>query len=372
MKIRQLQADRKRDVEQFSRFPFELYQNCSFWVPPLSSELKLVFDRKRFPFYRHSEADFFVAESEGQTLGRIAVLHHRNYSAYHGQETAFFYYFDVVEDLDAARGLFQAAFDWAKNRNIQTILGPKGFLRSSGLGALVEGFDHLPAVGIAYNYPYYDAFIKDSGFEKLTDYLSGYMAGSHQLPERVREVAEKVKERNHFWIKTFSSKQEIKTWIPKVEEVHQQAFAHNPGFTPSTSEEFDLLANNIIQIADPHLIKLIMKDDQVAGFMIIYANISTALQKSRGDIWPFGWLYLLKAMRDPKAVDINGLGLLPAYQGLGCNALLYTEVENTLRAANVDQVEIVQVDEANFKSRSDMETMGVTWYKRHRTYQKTL
>ena len=33
---------------------------------------------------------------------------------------------------------------------------------------------------------------------------------------------------------------------------------------------------------------------------------------------------------------------------------------------------MVQIDERNFKSKSDMETMGVNWYKRHRTYQQDI
>jgi GNAT superfamily N-acetyltransferase len=371
MRVRKLDTSLRQDYRQFAGFPFELYRDDPLWVPPLESEMKLVFDRSKHPFYRHSTADFFVAESEGQTLGRIAILHHRNYSDEHKIPTGFIYYFECVNDLQAAGALLETAHDWARQRGLQEIIGPKGFLRSSGIGLLVEGFEYRPAIGIPYNPPYYAAFLENAGFSKVTDHLSGILTKDLTLEPRVYEVAEKVKLRNRFWIKTFASKSEMRAWAPRIERVHHQAFRNNPGYYPTTPEEFTLMADNMISVADPRLVKLIMRDEDIVGFVIAYADISAALQKSRGRLWPIGWYYIMREFKRTKSVNLNGLGLLPEYQGLGSNALLYTEVEKTLRQFNFDNGEIVQVDETNYKSRSDMETLGVRWIKRHRTYHFT-
>jgi GNAT superfamily N-acetyltransferase len=372
MRIRLLNIEKQHDTQLFIHFQSELYRGCSQWVPPLHSEMQLVMDRSRHPFYQHSEADFFIAESEGQVLGRIAVLYNHLFCEYHKQATAFFYYFESIHDPEVSAGLFNAALDWCRVRQVKSILGPKGFSRSSGLGLLIEGFEYSPAVGIPYNLSYYPALVEQIGFKKETDHLSGYLDKIQHFPENVYTIADKVQQRSKFWVKTFRNKAEMRRWIPAVEIVNQKAFQNNPGYYPSTPEEFQLLANGMIQIADPHLIKLIMHEDNVAGFIIAYANISNALRESHGRMWPWGWLWLARDMKRSKQVDLNGVGLLPEYQGLGGNALLYTELEKTLREFNFEQAEIIQVDERNFKSKSDMERLGVHWSKRHRTYRLDL
>jgi len=128
----------------------------------------------------------------------------------------------------------------------------------------------------------------------------------------------------------------------------------------------------MIQAADPRLLKLIMKDDEVAGFIISYADISMAIQRTKGKMWPLGWVDLLLEKNRTKIVNMNGLGLLPKYQGLGSNALLYTEVEKTIRDFGFEHAEIVQVDERNFKSKSDSDVLGVIWHKKHRTYNMAI
>ena len=133
MRIRKLDPRSSNDVRQFIDFPFQIYQNCQQWVPTLESEIKLVFDHDKHPFYQHSEGDFFVVESEGDTLGKIAVLQNRNYCAHHHEQIGFFYYFDVAEDFEAAKLLFNAAMTWCKDKGIKYLYGPRGFLRADGI-----------------------------------------------------------------------------------------------------------------------------------------------------------------------------------------------------------------------------------------------
>ena len=370
MQIKTIQTSDKKEVNRFIRFPFELYKGNPYWVPPLQGEMESVMNRQTHPFYTHSNADFFTVEDNGKTLGRIAVLKNENFCKHHQAEVAFFYYFDCVDDLQVSQMLFDAASEWARSHTATLLMGPKGFLRSAGQGLLVEGFDVLPAMGIPYNLSYYARLIEAAGFEKETDHVSGYL--NHHLTPKLHQAADRVLARGQFSIKKFNSRKDMISMVPIVDYVHKKAFENNPGFYPSTPEEFDLIAKNIIAIADPRMIKIIMHNGDVAGFVVAYRNINQAIQKTKGRLYPFGWMTLLNAKRTAKTADLNGLGLLPEYQGLGGNVLLYSEVEKVLASSGMVSGEIVQVDERNFRSRSDMEFMEVIWNKRHRTYKKSV
>ncbi len=372
MRVRRLDPSNSSDVQQFVGLPFGLYRNCQQWVPPLVNDMRALFNRDRHPFYRHSEAEFFVAEEAGQTVGRIAVLENRNYNAHNGSRAALFYYFESVEDRAVARSLFDAAFGWAQERGLNKVIGPKGFVGTDGLGLLVEGFEHRPAMGIPYNYAYYVDLLADSGFQKRGDLLSGYLSGREELPERFCELADKVKARRGLRIHQFSSKAEMRRWLERGAVVLNEAFAGSPDFYPITDEEFQLAAEQMLALIDPRLIKLVMKGEKIVGFLFGFPDVSAALQRCRGQLWPLGWFQILRELRRTKWVNMNGLGLLPDYRGVGGNILLYTEMTKTVKEFGFEHVESVQVGEENSKSLEENQIFGVRWYKRHRVYQRAL
>lgn len=371
MRVRKLDTTQSRERERFVDFEFELYKGNPYWVPPLRNDALKKLDSSRHPYYEHSTADFFIVEDAGKTAGRVAMLDNRRYNDYRGSKTAFFGYFEVVESSEASAALLETAVDWATARGLDMIIGPRGLVGIDG-SVLVEGFDHRPALTIPYNYPYYDRLIKESGFEKDADYLSGYTTGDHVLPERVEALAERVKERRGFTIKTFKSRGEIREWIPRALEVHRQAMSELHSYYPPTEAETREVINTLLTIADPGLIKLVMKGDDIAGFIISYHDVSAGLQKANGRLFPFGWAYVLWDRRQTDWANVNGLGLLPQYRGVGANVILYSELAKTIREYGFKHVDIVQVNEDNFSSRSDMETLGVEWYKRHRHYKRVL
>ncbi len=368
MKVRPIDPDNKGDVDRFVSLPYELYRDCEQWVPPLRSEMEHILDARRHPFYEHSTAEFFVAECDGQVLGRVAALDNHNFNRHHGSQTAFFGYFETVDDPEVASKLLDEVVGWSLGRGMDHIIGPRGVIGIDGT-VLVEGFEHRPALGIPYNYPYYDSHIKQAGFTKDTDYLSGYIPGSSTLPDRVYAIAEKVKARRGFWIKTFQSKREIRAWIPRALEIHRQAMGTLHSYYPPTQREADLILETLLQVGDPRLIKLVMKQDNVAGFILAFPDVSAALQKMNGSIWPFGWFHFLREQRTTRWVNVNAVGLLPAYRGVGANTLLYAELAKTINESGYDHVDVMQVEENNINSTADMAALGVQWYKRHRHYQ---
>lgn len=372
VEIHKVDTTEPGDVKRFVRFPFRLYRGCPQWVPPLVSSARKQLDRERHPFYRHSDADFFLALQRGEVVGRIAVLEPRRRNAYRDRQGAFFYLFETVEDIEVARALFAAAFDWARRRRLEEISGPDGLLPGDGLGVLVKGFEHRPAMGIVYNYPYYDAFIKDSGFHKQTDYYSCYVPGDFCLPERICRIAEKIKERRGFQVLCFESKDELRAIAPRVIDAYNAAFSENREFVPMTGDDAKKIAQRLIDLTQPELVKLVAKGDEIIGFALGFPDVSAALQRCKGRLWPLGWALLLWESRHTCWVNFNGGGVLPKYQGLGVNAVLYAELYKVFREREFLHADIVQVNERNTKMVQEMEALGADFYKAHRIYERAL
>jgi hypothetical protein len=372
MQIRKIDTENKYDVNRFLQFPFDLYKESNEWVPPFISDVKKTMNRKKHPFYEHSTAAFFLSQKNGHTLGRLAVLDNRKYNELQKQKTAFFFYFESVDDKVVSQALFDEGKKWAQQRGLNKIIGPMGFMQGDGIGLLVKGFDNRPAIGISYNFPYYDDLLKKTDFKKKTDYFSGYLPGTHELPQRFYDIAEKVKAKRNFRIKSFKNKNELKQWIPRIQKLYNESFSDNFEHYPISEKEAEIIADKLLAIANPKLIKLVMKGDEIIGFLFAFVDISAGIQKTKGRIFPFGWITLKREFSRTKWVNFNGTGLLPGHRGVGANAVLYTEIANTVKQYGFEHADIVQVEEKNIKSLGDMKAIGVEWYKKHRVYEKII
>ncbi len=370
MNVRMIDPASRKDMKEFIRLPFDLYRDSPHWTPPLVSDIKQVMNRRKHPFYRHSDADFFLVERNGLAIARLAMLENRKYNDYQGERTAFFYYFDAANNADAVKALFEEAWAWTQQRELDRIVGPIGFLQGDSHGVLVEGFEHPPALGQAYNFPYYNRLLKQAGFVKKMDYFSGYLPGDYQLSERFFAIAERVKASRDFRIKSFRNKRELRQWISRIQEVYNRAFSNALGYRPLSEEEAVAVADRLLAISDPRLIKLVLKGDEIVGFLFAFVDVTAGIRRAKGKMWPWGWRHILREFKRSEWVNINGTGLAPGHRGVGANAVLYTEIANTIKAHGFKHADVVQISEKNAKSMGDMQAIGVQWYKKHRVYEK--
>jgi len=373
MNIRKIDTANRKETRQFVQFPNELYRHCPQWVPlPLSDGLTQL--NRRGAFFLHSEADFFVAEDGDHILGRICIMENRHYNDFHQARHAFFYLFDAIDDVEVARSLFEVAIEWSRARGLDTLVGPKGFVPFDGIGMLYQGFEHRPAMGVPYNHAYYNRFMEALGFEKEIDFTSFHVdARAFKMPERIHRVAQRVQERRQLRVKTFASQAEVRRWVPALVETYNKVFVNNWEYVPVTFEETTELTKRMLQIVQPKHIKLILnRYDEVVGFLLTFLDISEALQRTGGKLFPFGWLRLLIALQRTRWINVNGMGILEEYQGLGGNAILYHELEKTLRQGGFEQADLVQMADTVIHMLADVRTMGAKPYKVHRVYRQVI
>jgi hypothetical protein len=373
--IEKVDTDNKSQVKRFVQFYYDLYKGCHQWVPPLFMDAYLPLNRKKHPFFEHSEADFFLAVREGKVVGRICAGENKLFNEYHKTRKAQFYFFDTVDDLEVVKTLFGAAFDWARQRGLDTMIGPKGLSPFDGYGVQVEGFEHRQMMTMMnYNYDYYPKLVEAMGFEKEVDFVSCYLpAEAFQIPERVERIAKWAMQRGNLWVKNFKSKKELVGWAQRIGRTYNKTFIKNWEYYPFTQGDVDYAVQNVFMVADHRLIKLIMHGDEIVGFLFAFPDASAALQRAKGHLFPFGIVDLLLEMKRTKTVSGNGMGVLPEYQGTGGNALLYYELGKTvLDNYNFKFVEMTQVAETTKQMRADLKNLNGVEYKNHRVYRKEI
>jgi hypothetical protein len=372
--VRKIDTRSKAQVRRFVNLPFRLYAGHPLWVPPLRMDIELMLNRQKHPFYEHSDADFFIAARDGRNVGRVAALENRRFNDHHKTRQAQFYLFECENDPETMGALFEQIFAWARARGLERVVGPKGFGPLDGYGLLVEGFEHRPMMTMMnYNYDYYPRLLEGLGFEKEVDFVSCYLsADSFRLPERVHSIAGRVQRRGALRVRRFASKRELVAWAGRIGDAYNKAFVNNWEYYPLTEREVKFVVDNLMLVADHRLIKIITHDDDVVGFLFGFPDVSGALQRAKGGLFPFAIFDLLLEMRRTKWVALNGAGILPEFQGRGGNALLYSEMEKTIREFNFQHADLTQVAESAVQMRQDLINLGGKPYKNHRVYTRSL
>jgi hypothetical protein len=372
--IEKIDTTSKAQVRRFVQLPFQIYRNDPLWVPPIRIESEAQLNRSKYPFYEHSPADFFIAVRDGRDVGRIAAIENTRFNKHHGTHKAQFYFYECIDEQEIADLLFERVFDWAHTRGLDTIIGPKGLGPLDGYGLLIDGFEQRQMMTMmSHNPRYYVQQLENLGFSKEVDFISCYLnSKTMRVPERVRRIAERVQQRDFLRVHRFRTIRELKAWSARIGSAYNKAFAYNWEYYPLTDREIAYVVSTLVTIADPKLIKIILHDEDVVGFLFAFPEAGRAIQRSQGRLLPWGIFALMLEMRRTKWVSINAAGVLPEFQGHGGNALLYTEIDKTIQEQKFDHSALYQVAETAVEMRRDLEHLGGVAYKNHRVYTRQI
>ncbi len=259
------------------------------------------------------------------------------------------------------------------------MIGPKGFSVFDGLGLLVEGFAHRPAFGLPYNLPYYGALIESAGFVGTGDIVSGYLSASAPFPDRIHRLSELVQRRRGLQVKSFRRRRDLRALASRLRGLYNAALVAGSGNVPLTEEEARTLANQLLWFADPRLIKLVVRTgeaggagEEPVGFLFAYPDISAAVQRTRGRLFPFGWLDMWLELRRTKWININGAAIVEQYRGLGGTAILFSEMHKSVIEGGYEHADLVQIGVDNANMQRELSGLGIDFYKTHRLYAQRL
>ena len=368
--IVQIASPNGRWAREFIRFPHRLYARCDQWVPWFDRSTRNVL-AKRHPFFDHAEGEYYVAIRDGRTVGRIGVFENGNRS---DDRTCDFYFFDTIDDLSVSSALFDAAFVWARRRGLPTVVGPKLFGAMSGQGILVDGFEHPAAMTMMnYNYPYYQRHLEAAGFTKRKDYVSAQIEPqTYELPDKIRRIAEITLARGRFKVLRFKNVRELRGIGSRVGSIYNSVLASfNEGHVLS-DREIEAAITDLMMIADPKLIKILTYNERIVGFLLAFPDLSRAIRSSRGRLTPLSVFRLKREFRRTDRFIVNGIGILPEFQRLGGNALMYYELAQTSKEqkGRFVHAEMTQIAESTELMLGDMATLGGMVYKKHRLFER--
>ncbi len=380
MSLEIVKVETNKQLKEFIKVAWKVYENEPNWVPWLYFERLEFFDREKNPFFKHGEADYFIARRDGRAVGTVAAIVNHRHNEFHNENVAHFGVFELLNDPEAGQALLDTACDWARERGKDKILGPASFSSNDEWGLLIEGFDRPPVVLTPYNPPYYREFIEAAGFGKAMDL---YAWDNHTterlkpggLPEKLIRIIDKVKKRYNLTIRTIN----MKDWDNEVEtlkRIYQSAWEKNWGFVPFTDEEIDHLAANLKPLVDPRIIFFVEKDGQPVGMAISLPDVGEILHKIRpGPSLIGSYLAALRMIlnkRKPNRIRVWALGVLEEYRGKGIDGLLYYETARAAAPCGYEWAEASWILENNDAMNRPIELLGSEIYKRYRVYEKTL
>ena len=362
-------SDKKSFIKEFINFPKTLYKNESKWVPWFDIDMKQILTKKH-PFFLHSSGEFFLAKDKDKTIGRICVVSNIRYQKQHMRSCAHFFFLDAVEDIKVFKLLLKTAGNWGKEHGQNLLEGPLLFGGTCGSGILIEGYNlSAPMTMMPYNFPYYKEIIEKLGFKKYFDTIGADISpGKFEIPSRIEALSDKVIARGRFKVVKFKNKRAILKKADKIAALYNETLGDHPEDYPLTDEELNQVKKDLMTVASPDLIKILEYDDKIVGYLFAFADISNTLRKNKGKLSIIGVLRLILSLKNTKKVLFNGMGILPEYQRLGGNALLYHELAKTVRSRNFIEAEIVQIAESTEMMLKDIQKLGSKINKIHRIY----
>lgn len=332
----------KKELKQFVKFNIELYKDCPYHVPGLVEEEMVTLDRKKNPAFELCDSVYFLAYKGDKVVGRIAGMINRRSNETWNQKHARFGFMDFIDDNEVVDALFAAVEKWAKEQGMDAMHGPMGFTDMDHEGMLVEGFDQMGTMAAIYNYPYYPQQIERLGYVKDQDWHEFKIYIPDGVPEKHLRIGEIVKKKYGLKIIKFKKTKEIMPYAQRIFETLNESYAPLYGFARLTQQQIDYYVKMYIPMLRLDLITIIVReeDDAVVGFGISLPNLSEAMRKAKGHLFPFGWIYLLKALKTkPKVIDLYLTGVLPEFQNKGVNALLFNDLIPVYRSLGVEYAE---------------------------------
>ncbi|RVT71374.1 GTP cyclohydrolase [Flavobacterium sufflavum] len=327
----------KKELTEYIKFPFSLYKDNEFWVPPLIADELESFDKTKNPAFENAEAYFYLAYKDGKIAGRItAIINWAEVNDQHKKKVRFGW-FDVINDINVTEALLEKVYELGRKNNLEYVEGPMGFSNLDKVGVLTEGFDQLGTMITWYNHPYYASHFEQLGYVVEKEYIESKFPFSNVQPEFFQKANELVKKRYQLTPLNFKSTKEVMPYVDKMFDLFNESYSKLSSFVAISDVQKEYFKKKYISFINPEYIKFIEdKDKNIIAFGIVMPSFSRALQKANGKLFPFGIFHLLKAKKQSKDLIFYLIGVHPEYQNKAVTAVIFNEYYETFKAKGIE------------------------------------
>jgi GNAT superfamily N-acetyltransferase len=363
-------------LNTFIKLPWRLYRNERNWVAPLLMDVKKRLDQKKNPFFKHTEAQYFLAYRGSEPVGRISAHIDRNLNEFQDNEWGLFGWFECEDDPEAARALLATAELWLRERGRDRMVGPMDFTTNDECGLLIDGHERPPIILCPWHHPYYQRlFEQDIGMAKAMDlYMwSLHVTGRENVHSAIWDMADKLESEHGIVCRNFRKK-DLQQEVSRFLEVYNAAWERNWGFVPLTEEEVRHYAKDLGPVLDENWAMVAEKKDtgEVVGAALTLPDFNQVLAKMNGRLLPFGWITALRERKKIDAVRVFALGVKPEYQHTGVAARFYQMHFDAAESTPQKGGEMGWILETNKPMNRAMEGMGGKIVRRYRVYEREL
>jgi hypothetical protein len=363
----------RRELREFIDLPFRLHATSPQWVPPLRLERRLFLDRRRNAYFRHAEAELFLARRGGRVVGRVSAQIDHAYNDFHGDRTGMFGFLELEDDPEAARALVGAAEGWLAARGRDRMIGPMDFTMNDESGVLIEGYEREPFVKQPWHPPYYLRRCEEAGLVKAVDLLMWELviADREKILPVIFELAGQVGPKHGIRIRHMT-RRSLRGDLDRFAEVYNSAWRRNWGFVPYSKEDLDHYAQELQLVFDPAWFMVAEResDGETVGVAITVPDINQVLRRMNGRVLPQGWWHYLRRRRIIDRVRVGFLGVKPEYQHTGVSAGFFVEHFDQAVHNPHKWGEMGWILETNRAMNRGMEAMGARVVKRYRVFER--
>ncbi len=358
-----------KSLDDFIRLPLELCSEDPFFIPQLNREMKVHFSPKN-PFFRFTEAKYFIALKDGRKAGRIVSFVNSRHNEFHNEKTGFFGFFDCIRDQQVADALFRSSAVYLREKGMDRMRGPMNFSTNEECGFLLEGFHEPPMIMMPYNPPFYNEMAERHGLGKVKDLFAFIYEVVEELPEKVARVAGIV-EKKGITVRPINMKRFMDE-MRIFKQVYHSAWEENWGFVPLTDEELEYTAGRLKQIVIPELTLIAEKDGVPICFMGLVPDFNPVLKKMNARLNPVSIVKALYYSRKIRDLRLMLLGTKKEFRNRGVEALMLSRGHAAVRKGGYRRIEFSWILEDNIPIQNIIEIFGGKLYKKYRIYEKPL
>jgi len=371
MDIKVKEVATQKDLKSFIHFPFELYRGNLHWVPTLLFDELNTLRRDKNPAFEHCEAKYWLAFRDGRMVGRVAAILHKRHIEKWGQRYMRFGWIDFIDDPSVSEALLKTVEGWAKETGMSAVHGPLGFTDLDREGMLVEGFDELATLATIYNHPYYPKHMEKLGYVKDTDWMEYEFLVPPEPNQTIARIADIALRRNKLKILELRNKKELLKYAKELFQLLDDEYKHLYGTVPLTEKQIEAYINQYFGFVTPDFVPMVMdQNDRMVAFGIVMPSLSLALQKSKGNLFPFGFIHLLQALKKNDRADLYLVAVRSEYQGKGVNAILMNKMHGVFNKLGITKVESNPELETNQNVQGQWKHYGKRQHKRRRVFIK--